>query len=316
MKEEKTIQQLLEMLDNPEAYTDQEIRDIINQDEETREAYRLMVEAKRSSRHTHANNLTNVDAAWKRFNQKRNKLRQPSQHWWMRVAAILIAAAFLCGLSYAAYHAISAKQESERYTNEKMLALTENGEKVIVTWLKGTWVEKDNGSYIEDYPIVRSPALPLNGEYRATVKVDGKEIESGNLPDLPASSVNKVEIHFSKGKTVNLITTPVQVPSNMKGNVNPNLTILLTGTVPKGAYQPVTIWKCKEIKDSYDWHDYIYTSWTGKWENVRIHLKEVAYRKDHHVRVNICKGVPQQHIDRIKKLMQENGVTNYELVKQ
>ena len=67
MKEEKTIQQLLEMLDHPEAYTEQEIRDIINQDEETRETYRMIVEAKRSSRHSHVNNITNVDAAWKRF---------------------------------------------------------------------------------------------------------------------------------------------------------------------------------------------------------------------------------------------------------
>ena len=44
------IRQLLEMLDNPEAYTEQEIQDIINRDEDTRETYRMMVEAKRSSR--------------------------------------------------------------------------------------------------------------------------------------------------------------------------------------------------------------------------------------------------------------------------
>ena len=234
----------------------------------------------------------------------------------MKFAAIFIAAAFLCGMAYAAYHAISVKQESERCTNEKMLALTENGEKVVVTWLKGTWVEKDNGSYIEDYPIVHSPALPLCGEYRATVKVDGKNIDAGNLPDLPASSVKKVEIHFCEGKTVNLITTPVQIPADIKGNVNPELTILLTGTVPKGAYQPVTIWKSKGIKESYDWHDYIYTSWTGQWGNSRIHLKEAVNRKDHHVRINVCKGTPQKHIDRIKSIMKECGVKNYEIVKQ
>jgi hypothetical protein len=239
----------------------------------------------------------------------------PRSSLW-KTAAIFIAAAFLCGLAYAAYHAISVKQESERCTNEKMLALTENGEKVVVTWLKGTWVEKDNGSYIEDYPIVHSPALPLCGEYRATVKVDGKDIDAGNLPDLPASSVKKVEIHFCEGKTVNLITTPVQIPADVKGNINPDLTILLTGTVPKGAYQPVTIWKSKGIKESYDWHDYIYTSWTGQWENIQRHLNEVVNRKDHHVRINVCKGTPQKHIDRIKSIMQECGVTNYEIVKQ
>ena len=41
----ENIRQLLEMLDNPDAYTEQEIHDIINRDDDTREAYRLMVEA-------------------------------------------------------------------------------------------------------------------------------------------------------------------------------------------------------------------------------------------------------------------------------
>ena len=38
----ESIRQLLEMLDHPEAYTEQEIHDIINHDEDTRETYRLM----------------------------------------------------------------------------------------------------------------------------------------------------------------------------------------------------------------------------------------------------------------------------------
>ena len=150
------------------------------------------------------------------------------------------------------------------------------------------------------------------------IMLNGKNLDIHNLPDLPASALKKVKI-TSKGEwhwQVNLITTPVQIPADIKGNVNPELTILLTGTVPKGAYQPVTIWQCKGIKDSYDWHDYIYTSWTGEWENVRIHLKEAANRKDHRVRINVCKGTPQKHIDRIKSIMQECDVTNYEIVKQ
>ena len=48
------IRQLLEMLDNPEAYTEQEIQNIINRDEDTRETYRMMVEAKRSIRQRQA----------------------------------------------------------------------------------------------------------------------------------------------------------------------------------------------------------------------------------------------------------------------
>ena len=110
MKEEKTIRQLLEMLDNPETYTEQEIRDIINHDEETREAYRLMVEAKRSSRHTHANNLTNVDAAWKRFNQKRKAGKQYSG--WMKIAASFIIVLLITGVSFAAYQKVTPKQKT------------------------------------------------------------------------------------------------------------------------------------------------------------------------------------------------------------
>ena len=311
----ENISRLLEMLDNPSAYSEQEIQDIINHDDETREAYRLMVAAKQGYRHKQTPPI-DADAAWQRFEQKHYTQRQPSQHWWIRVAAIFIAAAFLCGLAYAAYHAISVKQESEKYTNEKMLALTENGEKVIVTWLKGTWVEKDDGSYIEDYPIVHSPALPLSGDYRATVKVDGKDFNAGNLPALPASSVKKVEIHFSEGKTVNLITKPVQKPADVKGNINPELTILLTGTPPKDSKTKTTIWIRHGIYDGFSWKNYSFTSW--KWDVVDIshYLEEVAYRKDHHVRVNVCKGTPQKQIDRLEKLMREKGILKYDLVKQ
>ena len=310
----ENIRKLLDMLDNPAAYSEQEISDIINCDEETRETYRLMVEAKRSSRWKQPQQSVDVDAAWQRFEQKHYPQRRPS-HRWMRVAAIFIGILFISGITFAAYHALSSRQDDDslRFTNEKMLKLTDDGEKVIVSWLRGTWVEKDYSSYIEDYPISQSPGL--NPDY-ATIKVNGKEIDVNNLPDLPASAVKKAEVRLSQGRTINLITTPVQVPADLKSNVNPELTVLLTGTVPKGAYQPVTIWQCEGIKDSYDWHDYIYTSWTGQWENIRIHLKEVVNRKDHHVRVNVCKGVPQKHIDRITKIMSDEGVTNYDFVRQ
>ena len=64
------IRQLMEMLDNPEAYTEQEILDIINHDEDTRETYRMMVEAKRSSRRHHSEKPVDVDAAWQRISEK------------------------------------------------------------------------------------------------------------------------------------------------------------------------------------------------------------------------------------------------------
>ena len=83
----ENIRQLLEMLDNPETYTEQEIQDIINRDEDTRETYRLMVEAKRSSRQRLAGQPVNVDAAWQRFKE----IHQSKRHAfsWMKIVASL-----------------------------------------------------------------------------------------------------------------------------------------------------------------------------------------------------------------------------------
>lgn len=236
-----------------------------------------------------------------------------------KAAAIFIAAAFLCGLSFAAYHAISSRKTAEEISdsiaiaNEKLIRLSKSGEVFLVTWPRGTWVVNAFGdSYREEHLVRHSPFMQPN---EVKIRIDGTEHDIHELLDKPASIVKKVELDLST-RTINLVTKPVQIPADIKGNVNPELTILLTGTVPKGAYQPVTIWQSSGIKDSYDWHDYIYTSWTGQWENIQRHLNEVVNRKDHHVRINVCKDTPQKHIDRIKSIMQECGVTNYEIVKQ
>ena len=245
------------------------------------------------------------------------RLRFASSFW--KTAAIFIAAAFLCGLSFAAYHTISSRKTAEEIAdslaiaNEKLISLSKDGEAFFVTWTRGTWVVNAFGdSFREDALVRHSPSLRPNG---VKIKIDGTEHDIHELLDKPASIVKKVELDMST-RTINLVTKPVQIPADVKGNINPDLTILLTGTVPKGAYQPVTIWKSKGLKESYDWHDYIYTSWTGQWENIQRHLNEVVNRKDHHVRINVCKGTPQKHIDRIKSIMKECGVKNYEIVKQ
>ncbi len=251
--------------------------------------------------------------------EERRVLRPSFASSLWKTAAIFIAAAFLCGLSFAAYHAISSRKTAEEIAdslaiaNEKLISLSKDGEAFFVTWTRGTWVVNAFGdSFREDALVRHSPSLRPNG---VKIKIDGTEHDIHELLDKPASIVKKVELDMST-RTINLVTKPVQIPADVKGNINPDLTILLTGTVPKGAYQPVTIWKSKGIKESYDWHDYIYTSWTGQWENIQRHLNEVVNRKDHHVRINVCKGTPQKHIDRIKSIMKECGVKNYEIVKQ
>ena len=112
----KNIHQLLEMLDNPEAYTEQEIQDIINRDEDTRETYRMMAEAKRSSRQHQANKPIDVDAAWQKFNQK----IQPQQHsfGWMKIAASFIGVLLVSGIAFAAIQILRYTQQHTPKTEE------------------------------------------------------------------------------------------------------------------------------------------------------------------------------------------------------
>ena len=117
----ENIQQLLEMLDNPDAYTEQEIQDIINRDEDTHETYRLMVEAKRSSRHRQANKPVDVDTAWQKFNQ----IHQPKRHGlgWMKVAASFIGILLVSGIALAAIHFVRQSQKAEATEQEDTTAV-------------------------------------------------------------------------------------------------------------------------------------------------------------------------------------------------
>ena len=112
----ENIHQLLEMLDTPEAYTEQEIQDIINRDEDTRETYRMMVEAKRSSRQRQANKPIDMDAAWENFNQK----AQPKQHsyGWMKIAASFIGVLLVSGIAFAAIQIVRYTQQHTPKTEE------------------------------------------------------------------------------------------------------------------------------------------------------------------------------------------------------
>jgi len=140
----ENIRQLLEMLDNPDAYTEQQIQEIINRDEDTRETYRLMVEAKRCSRHRQHQKSVDVDAAWQRFDQRlrvgdsyrealatnrdarTSRMRhQPKQHGfgWMKIlcrakrqsraAASFIGVLLVTGIAFAAIHIVRQYQKQE-----------------------------------------------------------------------------------------------------------------------------------------------------------------------------------------------------------
>ena len=112
----ENIRQLLEMLDKPEAYTEQEIQDIINRDEDTRETYRMMVETKRSSRQRQADKPVDVDAAWQKFTE----MHQSKSHGfdWMKIAASFVGILLVSGIAFAAIQIVRYAQQNTSKTEE------------------------------------------------------------------------------------------------------------------------------------------------------------------------------------------------------
>jgi len=195
--------------------------------------------------------------------------------------------------------------------------IKKHGPAIAVSWLKGTWVVKGDNSFIEEHPDC-GYLMAFHTKYY-DVMLDGKQLDVNNLPNLPASALKKVEIQLRSKEeklTVNLTTKPVQIPAGVKGNINPELTILLTGTPPKGCGTKTTIWERRGNFDGFSWKNYTICSWKWDVDDISDHLKEVAIRSDHSVRINVCKGVPQKHIDRIKSIMKDCGVTNYRFVRE
>ena len=138
---EDNIRKLMEMLDNPDAYSEQEIRDIIGQDDDTRETYRMMVEIKRSSRRSQNDRPVDTDAAWKRFEQAHYQRRHSNA--WMRVAAGFIGLLFVSGISFAAITAV-------KHHNERRQA-QEQPQTETVTTTNAATVESEQSA---DQPVV------------------------------------------------------------------------------------------------------------------------------------------------------------------
>ena len=182
-----------------------------------------------------------------------------------------------------------------------------------VSWTKGAWIEAWGKSFVEDRPKSEYPfTIPAK---KTKMLLDGVEFNLHNVPDLPASALKKIE-QGKEGETVviNLITKPVEIPAGIQGSVNPQLTILLTGTPPKDASFRVSIFQSQGIKETFDHKQYEYISWTQESYNIKNLLKYVSYRKDHQIRINVCHGVPQEHINRLTVMLKECGLTNYDFV--
>ena len=194
--------------------------------------------------------------------------------------------------------------------DEKNPVIRKRGNMYILRWTAGTWVVTNaGGSFVENHS-ENEIGLPAE---KVTMMLDGEPFDFNHIPDIPASAIRKMERHH-KGNgygTVNLITSAVEVPDSVPGNVNPELSILITGVVPEGSYWRTSIYQKSGRNDSFDWHTYAsYTTWTDRAENVRLHLRNVVCRPDHHVYVNVTRQ-GERHLQRLKDIMKECGVEHY-----
>lgn len=116
------IGKLMDMLDNPEAYSEKEIRDFIDNNEDVREAYNIMADVRQSYRFAHAEiNKIDVEEAWQRFekenlNHKSLNIKEMGTSYSLygnirKYAAIIIAILLISGISYAAFIQIRNRKE-------------------------------------------------------------------------------------------------------------------------------------------------------------------------------------------------------------
>jgi len=118
MEQSENTVRLLEMLDNPGKFSDSEIREAVDGDHEL---YSRLVEIKRAQ---NVAKDVDVDDAWKRLEQE--KLNTPKtltfrKSIFLRVAAVLVAALLMGGLSYAAikHFVINENSDIEQVATEE-----------------------------------------------------------------------------------------------------------------------------------------------------------------------------------------------------
>ena len=101
METNNNIDRLLAMLDHPERYSEQEIMDTVNRDDETREFYRSLTQAARARRSQRSHSIpVDVDKAWEQFEQT-HLAAQKRGRLWQRVAATVLGVLMMSGIAWA-----------------------------------------------------------------------------------------------------------------------------------------------------------------------------------------------------------------------
>ena len=123
METNNNIDRLLAMLDHPERYSEQEIMDTVNRDDETREFYRSLTQATRARRSQRSlSQPVDEDKAWQQFEQT-HLATQKHGRLWQRVAATVLGALMMSGIAWATVYTVrhftttdKSKQTTENIT--------------------------------------------------------------------------------------------------------------------------------------------------------------------------------------------------------
>lgn len=110
------FEKILDIIDHQEKYSDEEIREIL-QDEECRKLYQTMMEV--DSALENPSPIINVDEEWEKFSQE-HQLQEEATHpitSWRKLAASIASFVLISGIAFAAIHTyIKRSQETTQVT--------------------------------------------------------------------------------------------------------------------------------------------------------------------------------------------------------
>lgn len=110
------FEKILDIIDHQEKYSDEEIREIL-QDEECRKLYQTMMEV--DSALESPSPIINVDEEWEKFSQE-HQLQEKATHpitSWRKLAASIAGFVLIAGIAFAAIHTyIKRSQEPTQVT--------------------------------------------------------------------------------------------------------------------------------------------------------------------------------------------------------
>ncbi len=183
METNNNIERLLAMLDHPEHYSEQEIMDTVNRDDETREFYRSLTQAARARRSQRSHSLPlDVDKAWEQFEQE-HLTAQKQGRLWQRVAATVIGVLMMSGIAWATVYAVRhfTATDKSKQTTENVATPPQTEADAIGPRLGAA----DTSATENDVPVVfdNTPLEQLLGEIAAHygMTVDFQNEDARNL---------------------------------------------------------------------------------------------------------------------------------------